>query len=372
MKAAALAVSLILAFFLLRRIYYLAHSFRRTVPVAPGAEPTVLVLAALRNEERRAHHLLDALERLAYPAERLFILLGDDASTDATGPMLDAWAESRPRAAVVHFPRQVGKAAVLNHLLEHARTALPQLPEFAAVYDAKHAPHPESLSLLAGACTAPRTGCSAGYLSPENFRDSLAARYGALDLWVNQHILFRAKAALGRPIPLRGGNCLFRVAALKDIGGFREGAYSEDTEAGLALSSRGWEIRYAPEASAGTLAPCNFREFWRQRVRWNYGLYAGSRAARSLEGWDTVTGYADRLAFLAALGFGGVMLLPLWVAALYALAVAASILLSVYRAGAVRDLPAIALSILIYAPADLAVSAYGAAARVLGRRPRWR
>jgi cellulose synthase/poly-beta-1,6-N-acetylglucosamine synthase-like glycosyltransferase len=373
MAALAWGVAGVLACFALWRLWLLAGAFR-SKPAAPeplrGEEaPRVVILAPMRNEAERADILLEALERLEYPRDRLRIMLGDDASTDGTAARLAAWAGGRPEAALCASAQKRGKAAMMNRLL--AAEPGPPAP-FIAVYDAKHAPEPESLGILAAVLRDAQTGAAAGYLEPRNARAGLAARYAALEFWVTQLIGNEGRERRGLSSSAKGGNVLYRRAALEQAGGFRAGALSEDTEIHLALTRAGWRTRFVREARAGVVAPETAAAFWNQRLRWSKGLYDAPRHARHAGAWAAAAGYADRLALLAAAGFAAAGDLPWWVPAGYALPPALMCAAAMSRAGAWRDAPGILLAVCVMLPLDVAVSVWGALMAAAGRPPAWR
>lgn len=366
-------VAAVLGLFAFRRVFMLSSLFT----LRPGQEEPsiwpedldVVILAPMRNETARAHAVLRALDRIESPPGKVQIVLGDDASTDGTAAMLTAWAKGRDNFHTYLSPAPLGKAALLNRML----AAAPGKPfALVAVYDAKHCPEPGSLRLLVAAMQDPRTGCVSGYLQPRNAGASLVARYAALESWVTQLIDHEGRERGGISSPAMGGNCVYRRAAVDEAGGFAEGAFSEDIEMSLAMQGAGWRTRFLSGARATNTVAQTLSEFWRQRLRWNKGLYSASCRARQTSGWVTVAGYGDRLALLASfcLALGG--WLPLYVPAVYAALPALVIGAAVAKAKALREAPAIALSVVLLFPVDLAVSFWAAVQAVLGRRPSWR
>lgn len=95
---------------------------RRADP-APGATspdagpPSVSILLAACNEAANIGRKLDNLAALDYPRDRLEILVGSDASTDATEDI----ARGHPVGARVFRFDRVGKTGVLNRLVPQAR-----------------------------------------------------------------------------------------------------------------------------------------------------------------------------------------------------------------------------------------------------------
>uniref|UniRef100_A0A670YM05 Glycosyltransferase 2-like domain-containing protein n=1 Tax=Pseudonaja textilis TaxID=8673 RepID=A0A670YM05_PSETE len=77
--------------------------------------PTVVVAILARNAQHSLPHYLGALERLDYPAERIFIWCTTDHNVDNTTQMLQEWlgaVENRYRSIVwksVEEPRYVSR-----------------------------------------------------------------------------------------------------------------------------------------------------------------------------------------------------------------------------------------------------------------------
>ncbi len=89
-----------------------AHPAPRAGP--PGEEwPRVSIIVPARNEERNLPALLDSLLAQNYPAFEVIVV--DDASTDATGALADAYATRDGRVRVIHGtepePGWTGKSA---------------------------------------------------------------------------------------------------------------------------------------------------------------------------------------------------------------------------------------------------------------------
>jgi cellulose synthase/poly-beta-1,6-N-acetylglucosamine synthase-like glycosyltransferase len=91
--------------------------FPRDYPGLPGIS---FVMAAF-NEERVIREKLEALLAFDYPSDRLEILVGSDASTDATSDILKQFAAQDARIRVFHFTERRGKPSVVNDLVRAAR-----------------------------------------------------------------------------------------------------------------------------------------------------------------------------------------------------------------------------------------------------------
>jgi cellulose synthase/poly-beta-1,6-N-acetylglucosamine synthase-like glycosyltransferase len=117
----------------------------------PDARPPFSVVVAARNEETDLPRLLDALDAQTHPSYEVVIV--DDASTDDTAALADAWAESRDYAQVVHItdPHSPRKKHALTRGIEAATHDL------LAVTDADCDPPPDWLSVLAATHAATET-----------------------------------------------------------------------------------------------------------------------------------------------------------------------------------------------------------------------
>jgi glycosyltransferase involved in cell wall biosynthesis len=76
--------------------------------------PSVTLLVPARNEAAGITATLAALSALDYPSDRLFTVLLDDGSGDATPTVLERWAEERERTITLGLPISRGKIAALN------------------------------------------------------------------------------------------------------------------------------------------------------------------------------------------------------------------------------------------------------------------
>jgi cellulose synthase (UDP-forming) len=69
-----------------------------------------------------------------------------------------------------------------------------------------------------------------------------------------------------------GTNVIFRVSALREVGGLRE-MHSEDIFTTLALLERGYRVSFLDEALAVGLSPTTLTSFYTQQNRWALGAF---------------------------------------------------------------------------------------------------
>jgi glycosyltransferase involved in cell wall biosynthesis len=85
-----------------------------------GVDLTV-VIPLYREEENVDHAVAELLEVLDGMPQSAEVILVDDGSPDATGPMAMAWHERDPRVRVIQFRRNFGQTAAISAGFRHAR-----------------------------------------------------------------------------------------------------------------------------------------------------------------------------------------------------------------------------------------------------------
>lgn len=321
LSAVGLALFTILAVFAIRRLIFLLTLLRAQPPLTdPDTLPDVLILVPARDEQASLPGLVAALDALDYPRERLQVVLIDDGSTDETGARMAAAAAARPGWRVVRLPRNVGKPQALNLAL-----ARHDFGEIVYVFDVDHRPQPDCLRRAVRAFADPRVAGVSGRTRPRNALVSPVAFYAAIESLVHQLVTVRGKDRLGLGPPLLGSNNGYRRTALMAVGGFRPGAFLEDSDLTLSLHLAGHTTRYVPEAVATLEVPFTIAGFARQHLRWGRGFNDVARAhlpalrrdrrlslPMRLELALFSLGYLDRLALLGMLA---VLVLSRWTGA---------------------------------------------------------
>lgn len=309
----------LLALFVLRRLVFLLTLFLAPSPATPSPNtslPTVLALIPARNERASLPALFAGLEALDYPSDHLRVILINDGSTDDTAMLMQAALATHAHWHLHSLPTNVGKPAALNSAL-----AAHAFGDVVYILDADHHPAPDCLKRLTLALTDERVGGVSGQMRVSNPTASPAAYYTALESLVNQFVTMRGKDLLQLGPALLGSNNVYRRSALKAVGGFRVGAYLEDSDLTLALYHAGFTTRYLPEAVSWHAAPVSLTGYIKQHIRWGRGFNDVARihlaqlrrdhrlsALMRLELALFSLGYLDRLALLGMVGLLGLNL----------------------------------------------------------------
>jgi GT2 family glycosyltransferase len=377
-RMGAVVTASLVATFSARRALLLAAALAptRRMQTSQGTPPSLALVIPVHDEEHQLEELLAAIDRIDYPAERLAVVLVDDCSSDGSAELMRGWTERRPSGRLVTFNRPQGKASALMAGL----AAVPGV-ELVAFCDADVRPRTGSLRELTAAFSDQSVAAVSALLWPSNPAASTVSRYAALESWVHQLVTSRGKDRLDLNPPVLGGMCVYRVAALKSVDGFRPASWGEDVEATVALTLRGWRTRVVTGAGADYRVAASRAEYWRQHLRWGRAQMESAplRAhtgpaptrpaaallwARRVEAVLSSAGYLDRLAFAAAVTLAGCGGLSPWWAAGYTAAAAAEVAAAVAMAGAVRALPSYANALFMLFPLDIASTAVGTVQQV--------
>lgn len=266
---ASLAFSaLFLAVILIRFQSLLPLPRLRQPPLLADADlPVYTVLVPLFRETRVVAGLLEALDALDYPPDRLdikIILEADDKPMRALIGGLTLPAQYEVIIVPVCRPRTKPKA--LNYALRFARGSL------VTVFDAEDIPHPGQLRLAASRfAEAPwDLVCLQAALGFYNRAENWLTRQFALEYAMQFTMVFPLLAAYRMPLPLGGTSNHFRIAALRAVGGWDPHNVTEDADLGLRLSRFGLRAAMLPTYTAEE-ASCDFSNWLRQRARWLKG-----------------------------------------------------------------------------------------------------
>jgi cellulose synthase/poly-beta-1,6-N-acetylglucosamine synthase-like glycosyltransferase len=229
--------------------------------------PAVLMLVSCRNEEGMIHSLAQSFRQLEYPHEKLQVVLIDDGSTDETASIMREQAEQQPGWYVFSLQNSVGKAGALNAALHRFRFC-----EFIYIFDADHRPDSRALKHAMQRFADPQVAAVTGLTKVSNPISSASAYYATVESYINQLVTMRAKDRLNLAPALLGSNCAYRRDALAQCGGFRKGAFSEDSDLTVTFHTAGYRTRFAEDAISHQQVPQTIAGYLKQHIRWGRGL----------------------------------------------------------------------------------------------------
>ncbi len=253
--------------------------------------PSCTILVPAHNEEKVIGRTLEALCALEYPSDRLTILIVDDASTDATGEIVEAAGAKDPRVRLLTIPPGEGgrgKSRALNVAFRQVAS------EVVAVYDADNTPAPSALRyLVAQLLLFPELGAALGKFRTVNRNATLLTRFINIETLSFQSILQAGRWQMHSIATLPGTNFVVWTRVLRELNGWDEDALTEDSELSIRIYQLGYTIKYIPYAVTFEQEPQVWRVWVRQRMRWVRGNnYVIAKFLRELPGFRS-----KRLAF---------------------------------------------------------------------------
>jgi cellulose synthase/poly-beta-1,6-N-acetylglucosamine synthase-like glycosyltransferase len=231
--------------------------------------PPVTIIVPAHNEEKVIERTVLNLLALDYPADRLDILVVEDASTDATPEIMDRLVAEHAQVRVLHRSREEGgkgKAAALNHALTLVKN------EFIAIYDADNGPEPHALTYLVDRLQKqPELGAAVGRFRTGNKFRNLLTRFINIEGLAFQGIVQSGRWQWLHVAALTGTNYIIRRSVLEQVEGWDEEALTEDTELSVRLYQAGFRIAFVPYSVTWEQEPETLRVWLKQRTRWARG-----------------------------------------------------------------------------------------------------
>jgi biofilm PGA synthesis N-glycosyltransferase PgaC len=229
--------------------------------------PSVSILVPAYNEEKVIAQTISHLAQLNYPNYEVVII--DDGSVDNTAALALNSLILYP-----HIPMKVvskqngGKAEALNFGLANSSG------ELILGVDADGRLDPNALVAGAKHFMDPRVASVAGYVEVEGHKN-LLEQFQQLEYMISLNFLRKAYSTLGIVPVVPGPVGMFRREALNQVEGLTHDRhiFAEDAELSMRLISYDWKIRSEEDMIAYTEAPGDWQSFFRQRYRWNRGVF---------------------------------------------------------------------------------------------------
>ncbi len=224
--------------------------------------PSATILVPCYNEENTVKKTLDSLFALAYPKEKLNIIVIDNNSRDKTWEILQEYKD-HPQVKLLQETK-VGKHNALNAGLEHTQT------EFVGCLDADSSVHPEALKRIMTYFDNKETMAVAPSIVVNNPKNIL--QYAQRAEYDMSHYNKKMLAFLNGIHVTPGPFSIFRKSVFDKIGPYRKAHHTEDQEIALRMHKNGLKIDHCPDAYVYTNSPDSVPKLYRQRVRWIYGF----------------------------------------------------------------------------------------------------
>jgi cellulose synthase/poly-beta-1,6-N-acetylglucosamine synthase-like glycosyltransferase/peptidoglycan/xylan/chitin deacetylase (PgdA/CDA1 family)/spore germination protein YaaH len=239
---------------------------RRQAPLGgPDYRPSVTVIIPAFNEEKVIEDTVRSVLASDYP--KLRTIVADDGSTDSTYAVVkEKFSREIAEGRVVLLTKpNAGKASALNEALKLTDD------EIYVGIDADTMIAPNAISILVPHFADPAVGAVAGNAKVGN-RVNLWTRWQALEYITSQNFERRALNVFGAVSVVPGAIGAWRVAAVRQAGGYHTDTVAEDADLTMSLLEHGWRVVNEDRALAFTEAPTTARGLMRQRFRWSFGI----------------------------------------------------------------------------------------------------
>jgi cellulose synthase/poly-beta-1,6-N-acetylglucosamine synthase-like glycosyltransferase len=246
---------------------FMSPPIRRYAPLPDRDLPTYSIIVALYREAASVAGLVQALEDIDYPREKLdikIVLEPDDLPTrDALG-RLALRPEFEILLAPPSGPRTKPKA--LNAALPFVTGA------FVVVYDAEDRPEPNQLRAAAAKffANSRNLACLQARLAIDNTADGWLTGFFTAEYAAQFEVFLPVLAALRAPLPLGGTSNHLRVDVLRKVGGWDSYNVTEDADLGMRLARFGYRTDVVDSVTYEE-APNRLRAWLKQRTRWFKG-----------------------------------------------------------------------------------------------------
>jgi cellulose synthase/poly-beta-1,6-N-acetylglucosamine synthase-like glycosyltransferase len=229
--------------------------------------PVYSIIVALYREAATVGGLIESLQAIDYPPEKLDIILAlepDDRETWHALAKLQLGPAFTVVLAPAAGPRTKPKA--LNTALAFARGS------YVAIFDAEDRPEPDQLkkALQAFRTSDRKLACVQARLTIDNsaetwFTGMFAAEYAGLF-----DVFLPGIAAWRLPLPLGGTSNHFRTSTLREAGAWDPYNVTEDADLGMRLARLGYHTGVI-NSTTYEEAPSRLMPWLKQRTRWFKG-----------------------------------------------------------------------------------------------------
>jgi len=229
--------------------------------------PTVTVQIPTYNELAALNCAQRCLQ-FDYPTDKLQIIIGDDSNDPHISEKIDQFAAQNPRIQISRRGGNAGfKPGNLNAMLPHSTG------DYLLILDSDFLPKRDFLArLVQPVIDDPElAGVQAGW-RVLNVRNNLSTLMGTGIVNVVHAILMPFMYEVTRHVIFCGSGELIRKKDLLELGGWTEGALTEDVDYSLRLITAGKRIAYLSDLRIRCEVPYTAHDLFRQQMRWAYGV----------------------------------------------------------------------------------------------------
>lgn len=253
--------------------FWLKHSDFKVDTSPLESYPMVTIVVPAHNEDVVIAQTTRAILDMNYPHDKVELLLfADNCEDDTYQEMLKvkAMPEYATRDITITDRKGTGgKAGVLNDALKIAKG------DYICVYDADAMPEKNALYFLVKKVLEDpeRHVASFGRNKTRNANQNFLTRCINQEIVVTQRIQHVGMWHMFKIGRIPGTNFIINTEFVKSIGGWRNGALTEDTDISFKIMQSGKLIALAYNSEAFQQEPETVKSYYMQRKRWAKGNY---------------------------------------------------------------------------------------------------
>ena len=260
-------IYLFIALYMTSLLIFIWYPNRKNLFEHPVGRPVpVSVVMPCYNESETIGQAIESLMKLNYPQEMIEIIIVDDKSKDNSVEIVESYVKKYPGKIklIVNSRNSGGAAEPTNIGVKSAKY------DFVAVTDADSMPQPDALIKMIGFLqqnnNVAAVTCAVMARGNTTFMQKIQMIEYSIIAW-NRKLLDCVDAVYVTPGPF----ALYKKSALLEVGLFDTKNLTQDIEIVWRLLSKGYIARMCLGARVYSETPLKFKQWWRQRIRWNIG-----------------------------------------------------------------------------------------------------
>jgi cellulose synthase/poly-beta-1,6-N-acetylglucosamine synthase-like glycosyltransferase len=227
---------------------------RRHKPSAPDFLPLVTLYIPAYNEAGIIKEKMENTYALDYPADKLNIVWVTDGSDDESLTLL----QSYHNITVYHEPARKGKIHAMNRGMKLVHTP------FVVFTDANTMLNKDALRRMMIYFSDEKVGCVAGEKRIKNLNLEKAVEAGEGLYWQYESLIKRLESINGSAVGAVGELFGIRTDLFEEVKG---DTILDDFVISLQIASRGYTIKYAPDAWGSETASVSVHEELKRKIR---------------------------------------------------------------------------------------------------------
>jgi len=245
----------------------------------PEEIPFVTIQLPVYNEKYVMTRLLDNIEKIIYPREKLEIQVLDDSTDESVEITAELIKElQRKGLPIVHLTRKHRKGFKAGALKEGLQTAK---GEFIAIFDADFLPQPNWLLRTIPYFKDQSIGVVQTRWSHINRKYSILTRVQAFALDAHFTLEQVGRNSKGHFINFNGTAGAWRKACILDAGNWEGDTLTEDLDLSYRAQLKNWKFKYLEEVETPAELPIVISAARSQQFRWNKGGAENFRKMKS-------------------------------------------------------------------------------------------